>query len=251
MICTQPTRPIWGAVGAATMLLLAACGSDGSAAEDTSSASATQQSTTEVTSAPATTAAPEPPTTPEPTSLPSTPVASEPTNPEVPVDVWATDVVAVYDQLWAAQVENAVEFVTWIETEDGSEPNYANEVDAYLVLTSADAADVAAAIDQLPTSRSDDADLAGPYDAFVGALTAEADGAAELSEQIDQNLDAFRAEAVEAQVTPPPPSGPLEGSFDEVRADFTNLQDDVTSACFELQAALTARDLALINCTGS
>lgn len=233
------------------MLLLAACGSDDSAAEDTSSASVTSQSTTEVTSAPTTTAAPQPTTAPELTSESSTSVSSEPTNPEIPVDVWATDVVAVYDQRLTAQTENVAEFVKWIFPEDGSEPNYEDEVDSYLVLTSAEAADAGAAIDQLPASRPDDADLAVAYDAFIDALKAERDGAGELAERIEQNLDAYRAEAVEAQVTEPPPGGPVEGSFNEVRGDLTSLQDDVTSACFELQTALTARDLALINCTGS
>lgn len=233
------------------MVLLAACGSDDSAAEDTSSASVTQQSTTEVTSAPATTAAPEPTTAPEPTSESSTSIVSAPTNPEIPIDVWATDVVAVYDQRLAAQAENAAAFVKWLFPEDGSEPNYEDEADAYLVLTSAEAADAGAAMDQLPASRSDDVDLAASYEAFVDALKAEADGAAELAERIEENLDVYRQEAVEEQVVPPSAGGPVEGSFNEVRADFANLQDEVTAACFALQAALTERNLALINCTGS
>lgn len=251
MIRTQPTRPTWGTVGIATMVLLAACGSDGSAAENTSSASVTQQSTTEVTSAPATTAAPQPTTASEPTSESSTSGASEPTNPEVPLDVWATDVVAVYDQRLTAQAENVGEFVKWIFPEDGSEPNYEDEVDSYLVLTTAEAADAGAAIDQLPASRPDDADLAVAYDAFIDALKAERDGAGELAERIEQNLDAYRAEAVEAQVTEPPAGGPVEGSFNEAKGDLNSLQDEVLSACFGLQAALTERNLALINCTGS
>jgi len=231
------------------MMLLAACGSDGSAAEDTTSAPATQQSMTEVSAPPSTSAAPES-TTPEPTSGPSTSAAPEPTTPAEPIEDWATDVVAVYDQLTAAQLENAIEFVEWLP-DDGTEPMYDDEVDAYLVLTTADAADVAAAIDQMPESRTDDADLATPYEAFIDTLRAEADGAGELAERIEENLDAYRQEAIDSQSNPPPAGAPLAGSFNEVRADFAALQDEVTSACFKLQAALTERNLTLINCTGS
>lgn len=250
MIRIRPLRPTWGAVGAATMVLLAACGSDDSASEGTRSSSATQQPTTGVSAPPPTSAAPES-TTPAATAAPATTAAPEPTTREVPIEDWATDVVTVSDQLAAAQVENAVEFVEWLPDDNETEPMYEKQVDAYLVLIIADAADVATAIDQMPESRSGDTDLAEPYEAFIDALSAEAGGTADLAERIEENLDVYRQEAVEEQVVPPLAGGPVEGSFNEVRADFANLQDEVTAACFALQAALTERNLALINCTGS
>jgi len=71
------------------------------------------------------------------------------------------------DQLAATQVEGAVEFVEWLPDDDEIEPMYQKQVDADLVLTNKDAADVAAAIDQMPESRSDDTHLTEPYEEFI------------------------------------------------------------------------------------
>lgn len=158
---------------------------------------------------------------------------------------WGDDVAGIYEDLAAAQVENAVQFSEILLRDAGDSIVPEHEVDGYRFVTTADARAVEAAVEQMPPSPTDSA-LASRYEAFLDALRAEVVGADDLAEEIEANLDRFKQEAVDATETP---DGPF-GRFDEIRRQFSELQNDTTAACFDIQAAMVERGLALLDCTG-
>lgn len=181
---------------------------------------------------------------PAPAEKTTTEVGAEVT--EAEVETWAVEVVAVYGELLANQVDNAVEFSDiFFVSGDAAELVPEAEVDAYAFLTTADAQDVAAAVERMPSSPTDPA-VAGLYEAMIDALRAEANGADELAAELETDLDVLKQEVADAADEPEGPGGRL----DEIRRAFSDLQDDSTSACFGLQAVMTERGLTLIDCTG-
>lgn len=158
---------------------------------------------------------------------------------------WADDVAGIHEELAATQGELAVQFTDMVlrDADDSIVPEH--EVDGYRFLTAADARAVESAVEQMPPSPAD-SELAAPYEAFLDALRAEAVGADALAEEIDADLDSFKQEVIDAMETP---DGPF-GRFDEIRRQFSELQNDTTAACFDIQAAMVERGLALLDCTG-
>lgn len=161
------------------------------------------------------------------------------------LEEWAAGIVGIYEELAAAQVDNAVEFTEIVLRDAGDSIVPENEVDGYRFLTTADARAVEAAVEQMPPSPTDP-ELAAQYEAFLDALRAEAVGANDFAVEVEANLDVFKQEVAEATESP---EGPV-GRFDEIRRLFSELQDDTTSACFGIQTAMVERGLALVDCTG-
>lgn len=179
----------------------------------------------------------------DPTVAESSETESPPSDEEL--EAWADDVVGVYAELGDDQIANAQAFsdIVFAPTESGDmSPSF--EMDGYAALTRADAEVVTAALDELPEPPGDPS-IDDAYRSFLDALEAEADGAAELADELDTDIEAIRAEAEEtAKIDASTGARP-----EMIRRTFSSLTDDTTAACFDLQTAMTARDLALLDCT--
>lgn len=166
---------------------------------------------------------------------------------QVEVEAWANEVVTVYGGLSADQVDNAVRFVEIVMDDPDVDASLA-EVDAYRFVTNANSEAVTTAVEQMPPAP-DDPTLTVPYGALLDALRAEAEMSDALADELEADSEPLEQEVTELLEDQDYGGGPL-GRFDEIRLAFSQLQDETTTACFALQAAMTERGLALLDCTG-